>query len=150
MANFKTQGPRFIAGNDCNAKHRRWGSRQTTTRRRELQKAITDNNFEQSSMIQPTYWPTDRNRILYVLNFVVTKNISQVYTNFESSLDLSSDHTLVMLTLSTGIICKQRPRSLHKKKTGWTAFRDKIDREINLKIPLKKRTGNRGRRRIYH
>ena len=37
----------------------------------------------------------------------------------------------------TEIICKQRPPSLYNKKTDTTAFREKIDREINLKIPRK-------------
>ena len=59
-----------------------------------------------------------------------------MYQMPEDSLDLSSDHTPVMVTLSTGIICKQRPPSLHNKKTDSTAFREKINREVNLKIPL--------------
>ena len=137
MEYFDTLGPRFIAGGDYNAKHPRWGSKLTTTRGRELQKTMTDNNYEQLSTGQLTYWPTDRNKIPDVLDFFVTKNIAQVYRNLESSLDLSSDHTPVMLTLNTGIICKQRPLSLHKEKTDWKAFRGKIDRKINLKIPLK-------------
>ena len=35
------------------------------------------------------------------------------------------------------MICKQRPPSLYNKNTDWLAFREKIDKEINLKIPLK-------------
>ena len=90
MEYFETLSPRFISGSDYNSKHPRCGSRLTTTRGRELQKATTDNNYEQLSKGQPTYWPTDRNKIPDVLDFFVTKNISQVDTNLESSLDLSS------------------------------------------------------------
>ena len=46
MEYFETLRPRFIAGGNYNAKHPRWGSRLTTTRDRELQKAMTDNNYE--------------------------------------------------------------------------------------------------------
>ena len=98
---------------------------------------MTEDNYEHLSTGKPTYCPTDRNKIPDVLDFFVTKNIAQVYMNIKSSLDLSSHHTPVMLTLSTGIICQQRLPSLHNKKTDWTVFIEKIDREINLKIPLK-------------
>ena len=139
MKYFETLGPLFIGGGDYNAKHPRWGSRLTTTRIRELQKTMTDNNYEKLSTGQSTYWPTDRKKIPDVLDFLqlVTKNIAQVYTKIESSLDLWSNHTSVMITLCTGIISKRQTASLHNKKTDWTAFREKIDKEINLKIPLK-------------
>ena len=78
-----------MAVGDYDAKHPHWGSRLTTTRGRELQNAMTENKYEQLSTSQPTYWPTDRNKTTDVLDFFVTKNISQVYKNLDFSLDLS-------------------------------------------------------------
>ena len=84
MEYFETLGRRFIAGGDYNAKHPRWGSRRTTTKGRELQKAMTDNNYEQLSTGQPTYWLTDRNKISDVLDLFVTQNyIPQNYILYE-------------------------------------------------------------------
>ena len=73
---FEILGRRFIVGGDYNAKQPSWGSRLTTTRGRELQKAMIDNNYEQLSTGQPTYWPTDRNKMPNVLDFFVTNNIA--------------------------------------------------------------------------
>ena len=76
-------------------------------RGREQQKAMTDNNYEQLSTGQPTYWPADRNKIPHVLDFFVIKNIAQIYTNLQSSLEVlesyvNSDHPPFTTISQTG------------------------------------------------
>lgn len=46
------------------------------------------------------------------------------YTSIPSSLDGSSDHTPVILTLGT-------------RQTDWRGFRNYLDENINLSMPLK-------------
>lgn len=133
-------GPRFIAGGDFNAKHPTWGSRLTTTRGRELRKAMTALHCDQLSPGQPTYWPTDRSKTPDVLDFFISKGIARNYTHTESSLDLSSDHTPVKLTLNTEITKKETLPSLHNKNTDWPVFQDRIEYLINLNVPLKNET----------
>jgi hypothetical protein len=54
-----TLGPQFLAAGDWNAKHTSWGSRLTTTKGRNLLRAITQQNINFLSTGEPTYWPTD-------------------------------------------------------------------------------------------
>jgi hypothetical protein len=38
---------------------------------------------------EPTYWPSDRNKIPDLLDFAITKGISEVLSHVESNFDLS-------------------------------------------------------------
>jgi hypothetical protein len=89
---FKTLGNRFIAGGDYNAKHTSWGSRLTTTKGRELFKVIQNNNLKHLSTRQPTYWPSDPNKIPDLLDFSVIKGMDTKKLAVESCLELTSDH----------------------------------------------------------
>lgn len=60
---YSTLGNRFIAGGDYNAKHNFWGSRLITTKGRELYKCISKMKLDVLSTGEPTYWPSDRNKI---------------------------------------------------------------------------------------
>lgn len=134
---FSTLGNKFIAGGDYNAKHQQWGSRLATTRGRELRKSIIDGNLGHISSGEPTYWPTDRNKIPDLLDFAVTKNISSNYITAESCLDLSSDHSSVIFTLDSEILRNSKPPSLCSRLTNWNLFKNTLDESISLSIPLK-------------
>lgn len=134
---FKKLGHRFITGGDWNAKNTLWGSRLTTTRGRELKNAMDLSGYCYYSTGEPTNWPPDRNKIPDLLDFYITSGISNVYCHVESSLYGSSDHTPVILTISTNIILKKRPLRLTNKKTDWVTFQDYVDSTIKLRIPLK-------------
>jgi hypothetical protein len=136
---FISLGPRFITGGDFNAKHVMWGSRLVNPRGRNLLKCVDDNNFNYLSAGEPTYWPTDPNKLPDLLDFFVTRGISQNYLNVTSSLDLSSDHSPVILTLSSTITLRECPPLLTNKRTDWDLFRDLVNSSLNLKIPLKNR-----------
>jgi exonuclease III len=67
---FATLGERFIPGGDYNAKNTQWGSRLTTTKGRELMKAINSINGNIHTTGRHTYWPTDRNKISDVIRLL--------------------------------------------------------------------------------
>lgn len=134
---FNTLGSRYIAGGDWNSKNTFWGSRLTTTRGRELKKAIDSNSLNILTTGEPTYWPTDPNKTPDLIDFFITKGMSGLYTNVESSLDGTSDHTPVICTLSTTIILKEPRETLYNSKTDWDSFRCFIEENADLLIPLK-------------
>ena len=67
-------------------------------------KSIITNNLNYLSTYEPTYWPTDANKIPNLLDFFITKNISPRYVQINSSAELSSDHSPVIATVSSAII----------------------------------------------
>lgn len=134
---FATLGNRFLAGGDYNAKHQQWGSRLATTKGRELLKCIANNNLKHVSTGKPTYWPTDKNKIPDVIDFCVMKGIPNENVSAEQNLDLSSDHTPIMVTISSEVILKQKPLTITSKKTDWDLFRILIEDKLQTKIPLK-------------
>ncbi|CAH2092754.1 unnamed protein product [Euphydryas editha] len=120
---FKTLGNRFIAGGDWNAKHIYWGSRLTTSRGRSLKECLDSNHLLTLSTGSPTYWPSDPEKTPDLLDFFITKNVCPQYTTVESSLDGSSDHSPIILTISSIIPTSDRGcESLHNFKTDWNSF----------------------------
>lgn len=119
---FGTLGNRFLAGGDYNAKHNRWGSRLTTPKGRELVKYLNNNNMKILSTGKPTYWPSDQNKIPDVIAFCVLKGIPINLLKAEQNLDLSSDHSPIIVSLSVKIINTQTPTTLTNKKTDWELF----------------------------
>ena len=101
---LSTLGPKFTAGGDYNRKHIVWGSRLTTTKGRELLKAIQEQNYLHLSTGTPTYWPTDGNKTPDLLDSFVTIGISPGYTDVQPSYNLTSDHSPITATINTSII----------------------------------------------
>lgn len=135
---FTSLGSRFIAGGDWNAKHTYWGSRLTVTRGRELKKSIDANHLLPISTGEPTYWPTDSNKTPDLLDFFITKGISELNTLIKSSLDGSSDHSPVLLMVSpVAIPNDDHTDYLHNHKTDWQCFREFLESNTNLNVSLK-------------
>jgi hypothetical protein len=59
------------------------------------------NNLKHLSTGEPTHWPSDRNKLPDVVDFCVTKGIPQVFAVEKSCFYLSSDHSLVLITLTS-------------------------------------------------
>lgn len=133
---FDTLGPRFLAGGDYNAKHTHWGSRLITTRGRVLDKAINEKKYSYISTGKPTYWPTDHNKIPDLLDFFVTNGVSNNYVSIESSYDLSSDHSPIILTISSTTVIKENPPTLFNKNTNWEIFREHVDNKLQIQLRL--------------
>ncbi|XP_018368700.1 PREDICTED: nardilysin-like [Trachymyrmex cornetzi] len=134
---FETLGNRFISGGDFNAKHPLWGSRLMSPKGRELHKAMENLNLEPASKGEPTYWPTDRRKIPDVIDFYVIKNINKRYLKVQSCLELSSDHSPVLLTVRSEVLKKEKPCVLSNGRTDWTYFREQIEKTLNISISLK-------------
>lgn len=134
---FSTLGNRFLVGGDYNAKHTRWGSRLVTTRGRELLKCMDVNNYKHLSTGRPTYWPSDINKIPDLIDFCVTNGISPRKVAIEENLELSSDHSVLMVMLSSRLLNQPVPATLTNKKTDWEKFRYLIRERLTLDVSLK-------------
>ena len=134
---LNTLGHRFIAGGDYNAKHLSWGSRIITTKGRQLKMTIEKLKLNVISSGQPTYWPTDKNKIPDVIDFFITKGIPSNFISCKTSLELSSDHSPVEMILKRSITLAPKPCKLHTRKTDWELFKQLIAQSLDLTLPLK-------------
>jgi hypothetical protein len=119
---FDTLGNMFLCGGDYNCKHTAWGSRLITPRGRVLYNLMQDENLLHLSSGEPTYWPSDPNKLPDLLDFFLSKGISSHYVDIVSNLDLPSDHTPIIGTISTTIIYRSPKPSLYTKHTDWESF----------------------------
>jgi hypothetical protein len=70
------------------------------------------------------------------VDFCVTKGIPYNFADSKSCLELSSDHSPVLVTLSTQAILRvPRPR-LFNRKTDWNVFRHLNNERLLLKVPF--------------
>ena len=51
--------------------------------------------------------------------------------------DIISDHSPVLLELSSRLLCKNKAPKLTSKHTDWDRYREEIDQNINMRVPLK-------------
>jgi hypothetical protein len=109
---YRTLGSRFIAGGHYNVKHPRW---LFTPRARQLVMTLETNNLTHLSTGEPKYWPTDIKKVPDLIDFCVIKGIPNHCLNANSCLDLSSDHSPVLISLSTTTVENTKPPSLEKK-----------------------------------
>jgi hypothetical protein len=126
-----------MAGGDYNAKHTDWGSRLTSPRGRELNKTTTSKNYKHLSTGEPTYWPTDMNKLPDLVDFCITKGIPQDFADIQSCFDLSPDHSPILVTLSSQALRCEPPPSLCNRRTNFDEFRNLITERLALHIPLK-------------
>jgi hypothetical protein len=134
---YNTLGHRFVAGGDCNAKHDDWGSRLITPREREVLIKMERNNLKHLSTGEPTYWPSDRNKLSDLVDFCVTKGIPQDFTVAKSCFDLSSHHSPVLITLKARVLNQEKQPSLSNRHTNWDDFRHLINQRLTLNVSLK-------------
>jgi hypothetical protein len=137
---FEGLGNRYICGGDWNSKHTHWGSRLITTRGRELKKCLDTLRLTTLSTGEPTYWPTDRNKLPDLLDFFIVKGFSDNYLDVESCLDTASDHTPIVGTFSITIIHREPQSTLYNHKTDWTSFAEYLEKNTYLGIKLKTET----------
>ena len=134
---LRSLGHTFILGGDLNAKHTYWASRLITTKGKELFNAGKSLGCDFLSSGKPTFWPSDPGKQPDVIDFFIVKGIHNNYASVESSFDLSSDHTPIILTLSDHVINKEQRQFLTNKKTNWENYRNELVNKINLNCSLK-------------
>lgn len=118
---------RFLMGGDFNAKHTHWGSRLTTTKGRELFKALLATGCNTISTRSPTYWPTDQQKTPDLIDFFIFKKISAAYLTIENGLDMSSDHSPIYLTINEKVTLRDPPFKLTNQYTDWEYFRKTLE-----------------------
>lgn len=134
---FNSLGNHFLVGGDFNAKHPRWGFSLPNTRGRTLNNLIINLNLKIISPTSPTYWPTHNNRHPDVLDFFITTLPNHIKYSITNSLDLSSDHTPILLTLNDIPNIAKYNQTNATTKPNWKQFSQIIENSITLKIPLK-------------
>jgi hypothetical protein len=70
------------------------------------------------------------------VNFSVTKGITQDFVIAKSSFDLSSDHSPVLVTLSTQAINQEKQLNICNGHTGWNDFKH-LNEKLTLNVLLK-------------
>lgn len=133
---FNKIGNKFIIGGDYNAKHKYWGSRLTTTKGKQLLEAINQNNLDTLSTGHPTYWPTDKRKIPDLIDFFVLKGISKYNTRIQNSYDLSSDHSPIILYLTTSTLKTGSNDCITNKYTKWPLYNQLMKKNCNLNLKL--------------
>lgn len=108
-----------------------WGSRLTNTKGRELYKSIDKNNIQIKSGGSPTYWPTDPTKIPDLLDFFLSKGLSNQMFSIENSFELSTDHSPVILTCCRAVANQKYPLVTHYKM-----FRENIGDKLNVRVNL--------------
>ena len=134
---LQTLGTSFIIGGDFNAKNTFWGSRLTSPKGKELLEAGHQVKCEFLTGRNPTYWPSDPNKKPDLIDFFISKNLSENYIHIENHDGLSSDHSPVILTVSESIIEKKSPHQLTNTKTNWKLFARLVEENTNLKVPIR-------------
>jgi hypothetical protein len=136
---YNTLGRRFLAGGDYNAKHTDWGSRLIIPRGRVVLKTMEQLHLHHLSTGEPIYWPSDRNKRADLLDFCVIKGIPHDSALTRSCLDLSSDHSPVLITLNLLALHQAPQLTLCNRKTNWDYFRHPLSTNLTLHVPLKTR-----------
>lgn len=134
---LKTLGQRYIVGGDFNAKHIDWGSRMTNVKGRNLLKAIRICNSNHISTGEPTYWPSDPKKKPDLIDFCIIKNVDKRKISMQSCLDLSSDHSPIILEYSSEIVAEKVGCRLYNKKTDWETFREIVELSLTASVSLK-------------
>ena len=92
------------------------------------------------STCEPTYWPSDKRKVPYLLDFGITNGIPAQSIQAVAGFDLSSDHSPVLLNMHTIITPQNCPPTLSSKTMDWVTFQNYINENLPSKFPLK-RTG---------
>jgi hypothetical protein len=85
---------------------------------------------------EPTYWLSGRRRVPDLLDFGIVKHIPVRTLHAESSLDLSSDHSPVLITIHSKILPQPCPPTLstkHKLGGFTTIIRENLPPDVPLK-----------------
>lgn len=113
------------------------GRRLVSVRGKNLLNSIITNNLNYLTTYESTHLPTDTNKIPDLLDFFITKNISPRYVQINSSADLSSDHSPVIVTVSSTIIENTPNGFIHNQLTNWQLFREVFNHSTSALISLK-------------
>ena len=137
---FRSLGPRFLVGDEWNAKHTTWGARLITSKGRTLLSAFHGCHGTYFSTGEPTYWPTDHHRLPDLLDFFVARGIAANYIRVAPMFEVSSDQSPIIATVGAHVLPCVVPPTLTTSHTDWDAFRSYITTHIDLHLRIKQRS----------
>jgi hypothetical protein len=70
---FESYGSKYLIGGDWNVKHSQWGARLITPKGRNLLEELNKQNCNYLSTGEPTYWPSNYNKLPDLLDFFIYK-----------------------------------------------------------------------------
>jgi hypothetical protein len=94
------------------------------------------NDLKHLSTGEPTYWPSDRNKLPDLVDFCVMKGIPQDFAVAKSCFDLS-DHSPVLIALEARALNQEIQPCLNNRHTNWDDFRQLINKRFTLNVSLK-------------
>jgi hypothetical protein len=97
---------------------------------------IEINYLKRLSTGEHTYCPSDWNELLDLVDFCVTKGIPQVFAVAKSCFDLSSDHSLVFITLKAHALNHEKQTSLSNRHINWDDFRHLFNQRLTSNVSL--------------
>jgi hypothetical protein len=115
----------------------RQGIQTYYTQRTQTTENDEGTNLKHLSTGEPTYWPSDRNKLLALVDFYTTKGIPQDFAVAKSCFDLSSNHSPVLITLTAHALNQEKQSSLRNRHTNWDDFRHLINQRLTLNVSLK-------------
>jgi hypothetical protein len=72
-----------------------------------------------------------------LIEFFVFKNVSATYIEIDERYNLSSDHSLILLTIREHVITKAQNLIPINKYTDWHYLNFLLETKIDLSVPLK-------------
>ena len=94
-------------------------------------------NLTYLSTGEPTYWPSDRRKMPDLIDFAVVQQIPMNTLQAETSLDLSSDHSPVVITITLRPVPNPRTPTVSTSRTDWETFCLLICQTLHSQVPLK-------------
>ena len=134
---FNTINNNFVIGGDFNAKHQSWGCRVNNPRGNTLYNFTNSKKFKVLAPPGPTYWPSSPHKNPDILDIFVTKTPSNLHYVIDNVLDLNSDHSSVILSISNYPSIITEPPKLFYATTDRYKFHDLVNQNLQLNVRLK-------------
>jgi hypothetical protein len=88
---------------------------------------MQEKQLEILSTGDPTYWPTDINKTPDILDFFIFRRLSHNSSNIRPNLEIASDHTQIIATISTHTVTHQKSPKLQNSQT---AFKTQMEENL--------------------
>ena len=101
---------------------------------------MQERNFIPISTGEPTHWPSDKNKLPELIDFAVAKGITSNSTTATSCLDLTSDHSPIIIIIKSSINHKGNSNvysNNFNNKVDWEKYRAILNENISCNVPPK-------------
>ncbi len=89
------------------------------------------------SIEEPRYWLAAYDKSPNLLDFAIIKGMNKTHFEIQSCLELSSDHSPVLLKYMHKPVFTEIAPPLCSNTTNWELFKKHIEENINCSVPLK-------------